>query len=200
MVLNTDFYMRDARKVAKDLLGRILVTEKDGILLKAMIVETEAYLGPEDRASHAWNNRKTKRTEAMFMEGGYTYVYLIYGMYFCFNVVCKEKEIPHAVLIRAVEPISGIEVMKNNRGVKNDRLLTNGPGKLSMAMGIDRGMDKIDLTKGKKIWIEGTDYHPVKIIRTKRVGIEYAGEYKEKRWRYYIDGNLWVSKLEKEIK
>ena len=212
MKLCRKFYRQDAVSLAKSLLGKHLVREFDGVKLIAKIVETEAYMGPSDRASHAYNNRRTNRTETMFRHGGCSYIYLIYGMYNCLNVVCSDKGIPEAVLIRAVEPIMGIEHMKEFRNIKSKKPedLTNGPGKLCQAMHIDRGLDGYDLVKGSELYIIDPEESVVNssekteciksenkqlnIVAAKRIGIDYAGEYKEKLWRFYIGGNEFVSK------
>jgi DNA-3-methyladenine glycosylase len=193
MVLNKDFYRRDGRLVAKELLGKILVKKIGKNIIRGRIVETEAYLAPEDRASHAYNNRLTKRTKTMFMEGGHSYVYLIYGIYSCFNVVANLKGIPHAVLIRALEPLDGIKFMYENRRSKTDRELLNGPGKLCQAFNISIDDDACDLTTEENLWIEDDGYKPKFIVECKRIGIEYAKEYKEKLWRFYIKNNRFIS-------
>lgn len=194
MILNRDFYIKDGITLAKDLLGKILVKEIDGVLYKGRIVETEAYMGAIDKACHAYNNRRTKRTEAMYREGGYSYIYLIYGMYNCFNVTASIKDNPEAVLIRALEPLDNKDIMLKIRKVKSEKYIANGPGKLTKALGITSDDNNIDLTLGKNIWIEDDGYIPNKITETTRVGIDYAEEFKEKPWRFYISENNNVSK------
>ena len=194
MILNRDFYIKDGITLAKDLLGKILVKEIDGVLYKGRIIETEAYMGAIDKACHAYNNRRTKRTEAMYREGGYSYIYLIYGMYNCFNVTASIKDNPEAVLIRALEPLDNKDIMLKIRKVKNEKYIANGPGKLTKALGITSDDNNIDLTLGKNIWIEDDGYVPNKITETTRVGIDYAEEFKEKPWRFYISENNNVSK------
>lgn len=194
MILNRDFYIKDGITLAKDLLGKILVKEIDGVLYKGRIVETEAYMGAIDKACHAYNNRRTKRTEAMYREGGYSYIYLIYGMYYCFNVTASIKDNPEAVLIRALEPLDNKDIMLKIRKVKSEKYIANGPGKLTKALGITSDDNNIDLTLGKNIWIEDDGYIPNKITETTRVGIDYAEEFKEKPWRFYISENNNVSK------
>lgn len=194
MILNRDFYIKDGVILAKDLLGKILVKEIDGVLYKGRIVETEAYMGVIDKACHAYNNRRTKRTEAMYREGGYSYIYLIYGMYYCFNVTASIKDNPEAVLIRALEPLENKDLMLKIRKVKREIDIANGPGKLTKALGITSNDNNIDLTLGKNIWIEDDGYLPNKITETTRVGIDYAEEVKEKLWRFYISENNNVSK------
>jgi len=192
--LKREFYRRDGREVARELLGKVLARKYGNRVVRTRIVETEAYLGPEDRASHAWGNRRTERTEAMYSEGGYLYIYLIYGMYHCLNVVASKEEIPHAVLIRAVEPLEGKEVMEGFRKGGDGYSLTNGPGKLCIALGIGREENGIDLVTSTEVWLEDDGYTPEGVLCARRVGIEYAEEYREKLWRYYIEGNPWVSK------
>lgn len=194
MILNRDFYIKDGITLAKDLLGKILVKEIDGVLYKGRIVETEAYMGAIDKACHAYNNRRTKRTEAMYREGGYSYIYLIYGMYNCFNVTASIKDNPEAVLIRALEPLDNKDIMLKIRKVKSEKYIANGPGKLTKALGITSDDNNIDLTLGKNIWIEDDGYVLNKITETTRVGIDYAEEFKEKPWRFYISENNNVSK------
>ena len=194
MILNRDFYIKDGITLAKDLLGKILVKEIDGVLYKGRIVETEAYMGVIDKACHAYNNRRTKRTEAMYREGGYSYIYLIYGMYHCFNVTASITDNPEAVLIRALEPLDNKDIMLKIRKVKSEKYIANGPGKLTKALGITSDDNNIDLTLGKNIWIEDDGYVSNKITETTRVGIDYAEEFKEKPWRFYISENNNVSK------
>lgn len=192
--LNKSFYIRDGYSVARELLGKILVKKIGKNVMKGRIVETEAYLAPKDKASHAYNNRLTKRTKTMFMEGGYSYVYLIYGIYACFNVVTNRKGVPHAVLIRALEPLDGIEFMYENRNSKTDQDLLNGPGKLCQAFNISIDDDACNLTIQENLWIEDDGYKPEFIVESKRIGIEYAEEYKEKLWRFYIKNNNYISR------
>ncbi len=130
----------------------------------------------------------------MFMEGGHSYVYLIYGIYGCFNVVANLKGIPHAVLIRALEPLDGIEFMHKNRKSKTARELLNGPGKLCQALNISVADDACDLTIQENLWLEDDGYRPNFIVESKRIGIEYAKEYKEKLWRFYIKNNKFISR------
>ncbi|CCU79130.1 DNA-3-methyladenine glycosylase II [Halanaerobium saccharolyticum subsp. saccharolyticum DSM 6643] len=196
MKLDYDFYQNDAVTAAKDLLGKIIVREINGQKIMTKIVDTEAYMGAEDKASHAYNNKKTKRTKTMFGKGGLAYIYLIYGMYHCFNVVTAVKDDPHAVLIRAVEPVAGLELIKKNRGIKSSNIedLTNGPGKLSQALKIDKSLDGCDLVKSNKLYLLDQENYDFKIEAAPRVNIDYAEEYKDKLWRFYIRGNKFISK------
>jgi len=194
--LEREFYTRpNVLTVARDLLGRLLVVpDADGTRVSGIIVETEAYRGPADRASHAYGGRRTKRTETMYQRGGTAYVYFVYGMYHQFNVVTNLRDAPHAVLIRALEPLEGIERMRPRRRGRSDRDLTNGPGRLCMALGIDRRHDGADLL-ADRIWIEQGrgQVRASAIASGPRVGIDYAGTWVEKPWRFWIRGNPYVS-------
>ncbi|MBA4122493.1 MAG: DNA-3-methyladenine glycosylase [Acidobacteria bacterium] len=194
--LSREFYTRaDTLQIAQDLLGKTLVIPNaDGARVSGMIVETEAYLGIEDKAAHSYGNRRTKRTETMFATGGTVYIFFIYGMYFQFNVVVGEKDVPHAVLIRAVEPIENIELMRERRGAMKDTNLTSGPGKLCIALGVDKTFNNEDLL-GNRAWLEEcAKISDEKITCGKRVGIDYAEEYAEKLWRFWITDNPFVSR------
>ncbi|HEY6806706.1 MAG TPA: DNA-3-methyladenine glycosylase [Pyrinomonadaceae bacterium] len=193
--LPREFYTRpDVLAVSRDLLGKLLVVpDENGKRVSGKIVEVEAYHGPEDRASHAWNGRRTKRTETMYQQGGIAYVYFVYGMYNQFNVVSNVTDIPHAILVRALEPVEGIEVMRERRS-RPDKNLTNGPGKLCIAMGIDRQLDRADLL-GKQVWLEEFEkVSPRKIAKGPRIGIDYAEDWIDKPWRFWIKDNPWVSR------
>ena len=195
--LARDFYTQpDARAVARALLGkRLVVPAPDGARVSGRIVETEAYLGPEDKASHAYANRRTPRTETMFAEGGVAYVYFIYGMYYQFNVVTNEAETPHAVLVRALEPEEGVEWMRRRRPVRRDLDLTNGPGKLCIALGLDRSFNNADL-RGGRVWIEdaGWKIEPHQVSAGARIGIDYAAEFAGMPWRFWVRDNPYVSR------
>jgi DNA-3-methyladenine glycosylase len=195
--LERGFYTRrDALVVARELLGkRLVVPAPDGARVSGLIVETEAYMGPEDLASHARGGRRTKRTETMFARGGTAYVYFIYGLYHQFNVVTNEAETPHAVLVRAVEPDEGIELMRARRSAKHDTALTSGPGKLCQAFALDRTYDGEDLL-GARVWIEdaGRKLKAREIVSGARVGIDYAGAYAGKPWRFWVKDNPYVSR------
>jgi DNA-3-methyladenine glycosylase len=196
--LQREFYRRgNVLLIARQLLGcKLVVRADDGARLSGMIVETEAYVGPEDKASHAYGNRRTARTETMFGPGGTVYVYFIYGMYYQFNVVTNQSDIPHAVLLRALEPLESIERMRVLRPVKRDRDLTSGPGKLCQALGLNRSFNGEDLN-GERVWIEaaGKKLSPRLIMSGPRIGIDYAQEYREKPWRFWIKDNPYVSRL-----
>jgi len=194
--LPRSFYLRhDVVDVARDLLGKYLVTEFDGVLTSAKIVETEAYKGSTDRACHAFNYRKTKRTEVMFENGGVAYVYLCYGIHNLFNIITNIEGEPDAVLIRAAEPLEGVEEMLARREMNElETRLTAGPGSLSKALGIRKELTGIDLSDDK-IWLEdrGETIDPELIIASPRVGIDYAGEDAKLPWRFRVKNSKWVS-------
>lgn len=197
MKLEKSFFLVDGIDLAKALLGKVIVRKINNNILKARIVETEAYMGAIDKAAHSYNNLRTKRTEPMFLEGGHIYIYLIYGMYYCFNISANKKDIPEAILIRGVEPIENIEYMKTLRNVKKDKDISNGPGKLTKALGIDKTLNSLDLTSNEEIWLEDDGYKINKIIKCKRIGIDYAGEDANKLWRFYLPESKFISKYEK---
>lgn len=187
MILPQNFYSRKTIIVAKELLGKKLIRKIGKKKIAGIITETEAYIGPNDKASHASRGR-TKRTEIMFGEAGRWYIYLIYGMYYCLNIVTEEKDYPAAVLIRAIEPIDKKLKLKK---------LTNGPGKLCKYFKIDKTLNNTPaFVKKSKLYIANTNLKikPSQIVRTKRVGIDYAGDYKSKLWRFYLKDNHFVSK------
>ncbi len=194
--LDHSFYDRDdVVLIAKELLGKILITNKNGIITSGRIVETEAYNGVIDKASHAYGGRRTKRTEVMFGKAGTAYVYLCYGIHFLFNVVTNTTDVPHAVLIRGIDPIEGIEDMLIRTGKpKPDATLTRGPGNVSKALGINTGDTGIDLT-GDIIYIadDGFLYEPACIGKSERIGVDYAGDDALLHYRFYIRGNRFVS-------
>ena len=195
--LPREFYTRaSVLAVARDLLGQLLVVPaRDGRRVAGLIVETEAYRGPEDRASHAWNGRRTARTETMYAIGGTAYVYFVYGMHHQFNVVTNIAGTPHAVLVRALEPAEGLALMRRRRRGADDLALASGPGKLSEALGIDRRLDRADLL-GARAWIEeGPRPIPATAIASgPRIGIDYAGEWTARPWRFWIRNNPHVSR------
>jgi len=195
--LPREFYTRaKVLAVARQLLGRLLVVPaQNGTRVSGIIVETEAYRGPQDRASHAYAGRRTKRTETMYRIGGTVYVYFVYGMYNQFNVVTNVEGIPHAVLIRALAPVEGIDLMRKRRPGQSDHNLTNGPGKLCIALAIDRKLDRADLL-GKRVWIEEGEKRisPSAIACGPRIGIDYAEEWRHKPWRFWIRNNPFISR------
>jgi len=194
--LESAFYDRPGVvRVARDLLGKVLVTEFDDGRTSGRIVEVEAYNGIVDRASHAWSGRRTKRTEVMFGVGGTAYVYLIYGIHHLFNVVTNRKGVPHAVLVRGLEPLGGIPVMlKRTKKAQLDHTLTRGPGNLSKAMGLLTLHTGTSLI-GSPIWIgdDGYKVRPSQIGVSARIGVDYAGEDAALPYRFFIKGNPYVS-------
>jgi len=196
LIVVKDFYLRnDVVQVAQDLLGMILYTRIDGILTAGKIVETEAYKGSRDRASHAYPNKMTKRNSIMFDEGGKAYVYLIYGIHYLFNIVTNKANNPDAVLIRSLEPLAGFNAMIKRRSKLTSERITSGPGALSKAMGIDLSLYAEELD-GDRVWLEYAvnDHEPLKIVKTTRIGVDYAGEDAKLPWRFYYMNNPWVSK------
>ncbi|HVF41580.1 MAG TPA: DNA-3-methyladenine glycosylase [Pyrinomonadaceae bacterium] len=196
--LGRAFYARaDALAVARGLRGkRLVVPTNEGARVSGRIVETEAYLGAEDKAAHSYGWRRTARTETMYAKGGTVYVFFVYGMHHQFNVVTGAEGTPTAVLVRAVEPEEGVESMRERRAVPKERELTSGPGKLCKALGIDRSFDREDLTTSARVWLEdaGVSYKPEQIAAGPRIGIAYAEEYALKPWRFWVQGNAFVSK------
>jgi len=194
--LPIEFYHRDdVILVAKELLGKILVTKFDGIETSGRIVEVEAYNGTIDKASHAYGGRRTQRTEIMFACGGVAYVYLCYGIHHLFNVVTNDKDIPHAILIRAVEPIKGIDMMLQRTAKKKaDYTLSKGPGNVSKALGLYTKHTGISLLS-KEIFIadDGFAYAAKEIAASPRIGVDYAGKDAKLKYRFYIKGNPYVS-------
>lgn len=195
MLLGLDFYQRKSvTRIARELLGKMLYTNIQGILTGGMIVETEAYSWTE-RGCHAYGGRLTPRTSVMFQEGGHAYVYLCYGIHHLFNIVTNVSDVAEAVLVRAVEPIVGIDDMMARRGNSvTFNHLTSGPGKLTKSLGIDRRMNG-KMLGDSEIWLEaGKKISNHGVTVSERVGIDYAGEDAGLPWRFSITGNRWVSK------
>lgn len=196
--LTKPFYTRtDVVQISQELLGKYLVTNIDGQITSGKITETEAYRAPDDKACHAYNNRRTARTQVMFAEGGKAYVYLCYGIHHLFNVVTATEDVAHAVLVRAVEPVDNIESMLLRRKMKKlERRLSAGPGTLSHALGITTKWTGVDMTDADSpIWIEdrGEDILSENIIASPRVGIGYAEECIDWPWRFRIKNSEWTS-------
>lgn len=191
MKLKKDFYLRDdVVQVSKDLLGKVLFTRFNNKTTAGIITETEAYAGEKDKASHAYGGKRTNRTEVMFAEGGTAYVYLCYGIHHLFNVVTNQKEIPHAVLVRAIQPIEGIELILKRRKLRLGTPVTKiagGPGTISQALGIYTNHSGLSLL-GKEIWIEdkGISVNKKNIISGPRIGVDYAGEDAKLPYRFII--------------
>lgn len=192
MILPQDFYIQDTTDLAQALLGKVLHIRIGEAEEKARIVEVEAYLGVEDPAAHTYGDRRTKRTASMYLDGGHSYVYLIYGMYNCLNVVSRTVDHPEAILIRAVEPLTGVKPTH-----KKD-LKTNGPGKLCKHYGITKEHDGLRFWKKSSalsISDDGHEVDPKQIIACPRIGVDYAGEAAAWPLRFYIKDNIFVSKL-----
>ena len=195
-VLPHKFYTRnDVHAIARELLGKVLVTHIGEQTTSGIIVETEAYC-PDDRASHAYQRKLTRRNSVMFREGGIAYVFMNYGIHYLFNVVTNLENEPDAVLIRALQPLEGIEVMMKRRDKPDPTRITSGPGALSKALGIDLNQNGLNLS-GEIVRIEEDDSLNLggfKIVSSRRIGVDYAGEHARLPWRYYIKNNLWISK------
>jgi DNA-3-methyladenine glycosylase len=189
-VLSREFYARETVHVAKDLLGKHLVRLKGRTRMTGRIVEVEAYRGSDDPASHAFRG-PTPRNAPMFGEPGHAYVYFTYGNHYCLNVTTRVTGIPGAVLIRAVEPLEGISFMRRLRPSVQEFALTNGPGKLTKALGIDKTLNEIDMTRPGPLFIAYAKEAQFNIVRSPRIGIR-AG--KDRLWRFYVSGNGYVSK------
>lgn len=193
MKITRDFYQRDAVAVARDLLGLTLVHETKEGITKGIIVETEAYMGPKDAAAHSYKSSPSGRTNVQYGDGGFAYVYLIYGMYYCMNIVTNGVNIPEVVLLRALEPAEGLELMKKRRGTDKILNLCSGPGKLCGAMGIDKDNYGMDLC-GNRLYLEETkNYRLNGITASKRINIDYAKEARDYLWRFTIKDNKYVS-------
>lgn len=209
-VLDQAFYLKDGISLAKDLLGKIMIREDQGESYAFKIVETEAYMGAEDKGAHVFGNKKTERTAPLYEIGGTTYIYLIYGMYHCLNISAEAEGIPHCVLIRAVEPVDekALAYARCNRKIKSKKIadLTNGPGKLCKALKIDKTLNNKSVTLQEGLWIgemeEASALKETKesfeIVASKRINIPYAEEYQDKLWRFYIKDNAFVSIIDKE--
>lgn len=200
-MLESDFFKQDTVEVAKKLLGKKIIRNISGNFFCAKIVETEAYLGLEDRACHSYGGKITNRNKTLYLDGGHIYVYLIYGMYNLLNIVTRDENHPEAVLIRAVEPLENLDAFSQKRFGKNYKDLTNyqkknlsnGPGKLSMALGIDRSLNEKKLSKDYLYIAHGEDISEKDLVTTKRIGIDYAGEDAKLPLRFYIKNNPNVS-------
>ncbi|WP_238918096.1 DNA-3-methyladenine glycosylase [Clostridium sp. YIM B02555] len=202
MILNKEFYKQGALILAKELLGKVVVRTVDNLTLKAKIVETEAYVGEIDKASHAYNGRRTDRTEPLFREGGIAYVYFIYGKYYCFNVISGIEDKGEGVLVRALEPLNEFDYLARKRFGKsfdelseaNKKALTNGPSKLCIAFSIDKSENYKKLYEEGDFYIEDSNDEKFDIVETTRIGIDYAEEAIDFPWRFYIEDNKYISK------
>lgn len=204
MRLDKSFYEKSALDLAKDLLGKVLVHEINGETLKGIIVETEAYIGAIDKASHAYGGKITPSIEALYKKPGTIYVYSVYGMYTCFNIIAGKEGEAEGVLIRAIEPIKGINTMSlrrfnflfNNLNKTQKRSITNGPAKLCIAMGIDKSYNCASVIRNDTLYVEENPNYEFnyEVVEAKRVGIDYAEEAVDFLWRFYIKDNFYVSK------
>ncbi len=188
--LGRRFYERNTLEVAPQLLGKLLVRRVDGWELVGRIVEVEAYRGRDDPASHA-SRGMTPRNQVMFREGGLAYVYFTYGNHYLFNVTTEPRGRPGAVLVRALEPIAGVEYMMRNRGTRDPRLLTSGPGRLTKALKIDKRLNGIDLTTSDELFIADDGYVVERVARSPRIGVSGGTR---RKWRFYVEGNPYVSR------
>ena len=201
-ILENDFFKRDTVEVAKSLIGKKIIRNISGNFFCAKIVETEAYLGLEDRACHSYGGRITDRNKTLYLPGGHIYVYLIYGMYDLLNIVTRDEEHPEAVLIRGVEPLENLDGISKNRFGKayedlstyQRKNLSNGPGKLSMALEINRSLNGKILSKNYLYIGEGEEVPEKDLVITKRIGIDYAGEDANLPLRFCLRDNTYVSK------
>jgi DNA-3-methyladenine glycosylase len=201
-ILSASFYQdADVVSVAQQLLGKLLVVNKNGNRRSAIITETEAYRAPEDKASHAFNFRRTPRTEIMYQAGGHAYVYLCYGIHRLFNVITGPENMPHAVLIRSVLPVDGLDSMFESRKITNlEPRLSSGPGSMSAAMGIemsDNGSALWDHEGTISIYENTVETPPFEIAAGPRIGVDYAEEWADKHWRFWISKSQWVSRRDK---
>lgn len=187
------FFTKDSVSVAQRILGDYLVVKRRGTTLVGRIVETESYLGKEDDASHTYGGRLTERNKILYAEGGLIYVYFIYGKYWCFNIAVSKKDNPEAVFIRALEPVSGCKTMMKDRGTNDSKKLTNGPCRWTAAFGIDRKVLGKSIVSGN-MFISSCSHKSFEIVKTKRIGVEYAHLSKDLLLRFYIKDNPFVSK------
>lgn len=197
-LIDKEYYLNpDVVGLAKSLLGKIIVSKVDNHITSGIIIETEAYKAPEDRASHAFNNRRTPRTSTMFMEGGHAYVYICYGIHHLFNVITAVEGIPHAVLIRALEPLDGLDHMLIRRKMSAlNYTITKGPGSLSQALGITQNLNATKLYDRKspiQLFESNQKYSDSQIGISKRIGVESSGESASLLYRFYVKGNVYVS-------
>lgn len=192
MKLNRDFYLNSGLSVAQQLIGKQLVHNSVEGTTKGIIVEVEAYIGPDDAASHAYKALRTERTAIQYGIGGYAYIYTIYGLHTCMNIVANREDCPEVVLIRALQPTVGIELMKKRRQKESVTQLCNGPGKLCQAMGITRNHYGADLC-GDELFVETVDGAAPVCSATKRINIDYAGEAVDYPWRFVLSDSKFIS-------
>ena len=204
MKLKRSFYMQDTIVVAKGLLGCFLVHKTLEGITKGKIVEIEAYMGPNDKGAHSYGGRHTPRMDPLYNTGGFAYIFQLHGHNYCFNVVTQKTGIPQAVLIRGLEPIQGLDLMAKRRNIdistdlrSKFKNLTNGPSKLCQAMDIDTSLNGIDLCGDELFITSGKTFNDDEILSAPRVNIDYAEEYKDKQWRFFLKKNEFVSKYPK---
>ena len=185
------FNNKDVIDIAKSLVGKILCTNIKNNYTSGIIVETEAYKGINDRASHAYGGKKTSRNHVMYKMGGTIYVYICYGIHHLFNIVCNETNIPDAVLIRAIQPVEGIDIMLRRTNKTSHRGITSGPGKLSQALGIDKKLNGVSII-GDNLWVETSSFRGT-IVESERIGVEYAEKDSKLLRRFYMKGNEYIS-------
>jgi DNA-3-methyladenine glycosylase len=194
--LPRDFFHRPTLEVCHDIIGQFFFSQHDGVITGGRIVEAEAYCGPDDLGAHTSGGRRTQRNEAMYGPKGHAYIYLIYGMYWCINAVCGPADKPQACLIRALEPVTGLDVMRERLKAAPDAdpaTLCRGPGKLCRALGLDKAVYGADLLKDRVFLLPGGLAPGEEIGTSPRINIDYAQEYKDKPWRFYVRGNKSVS-------
>jgi DNA-3-methyladenine glycosylase len=202
--IQREFFMTDAVTLGPKLLGKILIRKIKDSIIKCRIVETEAYMGELDKGSHVHKHKKTERTLPFWNPGGHLYVYLIYGVNHCMNIIANDENSPQGCLIRAVEPLEGLDEIIKNRGfdlktfdkTKESQIinLTNGPGKVASALCIDRSYNSVDLCNSNEIFLIHDEEYEFKMKTSPRINIDYAQDYKHKEWRFYISDNKFVSK------
>lgn len=192
--LPLSFYQRDTITVAKELLGQKLVRIYHGQRLSGIITEVEAYLGMKDKACHTYSGKRTPRTEAMYLPGGHSYIYQIYGLYYCFNIVTENKNTPEAVLIRALQPLEGLQTMSDLRKTKQLKSFTTGPGKLAQALALTKNENTLPLNSNELFIELNTSLTPFKIHKTTRIGVDYADDHAKWPLRFYIKDNDFISK------
>lgn len=194
MKINRAFYLTDGLVLARNLLGKVLVHNTAEGITKGRITEVEAYMGEEDKASHSYKNRMTPRTEIQYGEGGFAYIYMIYGMHNCMNIVANQEGVAQAVLIRALEPVQGIELMEKRRNSKDISALCSGPGRLCQAMGITKAQYGMDLC-GKELYLEDAPaLKDEEIEQSKRINIDYSEEARDFLWRFSVKNCPYVSR------
>jgi DNA-3-methyladenine glycosylase len=196
-ILQRDVFLQDIFVVLKDALGKVLIHQEGDIVTGGRIIEVEAYPGGEDKGSHTYLNKRTPRTEVQFGIGGHAYIYTVHTHHLL-NIVIGKKGIPGAILIRAIEPMYGVDIMKERRGMEDLKSLTNGPGKFTQAMNITKSLNGIDLcNNNSELFLidDGFKVREKDIVKTTRIGIDYAEEFRDVPWRWYLEDNMFVSRV-----